>query len=107
MHKVRTARGEMVDFDELRVKQSLAATPANIQVKAREEFVDQRLKRRSKRKAAILAQNLHDELSDPVIETQTDEQQSVDVAELDQVEIEDAQPTRTTIKRKQQRQSEE
>lgn len=51
MSKVRSARGEMVNFDALKIKEQLADRPAPLEVKAREDFVDRRLKRRAKRKA--------------------------------------------------------
>lgn len=46
--KVRSARGVEVDFDLLKVKQQIAESPA-IDVSARENFVEKRLRRRTKR----------------------------------------------------------
>lgn len=43
---VRTARGEIVDFDLIKIKQQLVDSPAPTEVKARENFVEKRLKRR-------------------------------------------------------------
>ncbi len=37
---VRTARGELVDFDAIVIKQQLAQAPMNIEVKRRKEFLD-------------------------------------------------------------------
>ena len=51
MAKVRSARGVAVNFDELKIKQQLVETPTPLEVKARQDFVDQRLKRRAKRQA--------------------------------------------------------
>lgn len=47
---VRTARGEMVDFDLIKIKQQLADSPAPTEVKARENFVEKRLKRKLRTK---------------------------------------------------------
>ena len=51
MSIVRSARGVVVNFDELKIKQQLVETPTPLEVKARQNFVDQRLKRRAKRQA--------------------------------------------------------
>lgn len=37
---VRSARGEMIDFDTIIIKQQLAAAPMNIEVARRKEFID-------------------------------------------------------------------
>lgn len=47
---VRTARGDMVDFDLIKIKQQLADVPAPTEVAARENFVEKRLKRKLKTK---------------------------------------------------------
>jgi hypothetical protein len=44
--KVRSAKGEMVDFDLLKIKEQIASEPAPLDVKARQDHVDQRLRRR-------------------------------------------------------------
>ena len=49
--KVRSARGVIVDFDLLKVKQQIAESPT-IDVSARENFVEKRLRRRTKRTVA-------------------------------------------------------
>ena len=48
--KVRSARGVLVDFDLLKVKQQIAESPA-VDVTAREDFVERRLRRRTRRTA--------------------------------------------------------
>lgn len=37
---VRTARGEMIDFDAIVIKQQIASAPMNIDVARRKEFID-------------------------------------------------------------------
>jgi len=44
--KVRSAKGEMVDFDLLKIKEQIASEPAPLDVKARQDHIDQRLRRR-------------------------------------------------------------
>ena len=44
--KVTSAKGQAVDFDLMRIKQQMAVAPRSTQVVARENFIDQRLKRR-------------------------------------------------------------
>lgn len=44
--KVRSAKGQMVDFDLLKIKEQIASDPAPLDVKARQDHIDQRLRRR-------------------------------------------------------------
>lgn len=103
MHKVRTARGDVIDFDEVRVKQSLAQTPANIQVKAREQFIDQRIKRTSKRRAALLSQQLLDQNAEEVAQVAEDAEvaQVTEDVEVAQVEtVDEPKPSRAKMTRR-------
>lgn len=49
MTKTRSAKGEIVDFDLLKIRQKLAAQPVTLDVKAREDFIDKKLHRRMKK----------------------------------------------------------
>ena len=40
--KARSARGEVVDFDLLAIKQQLAATPVPVSVDTRRKFIDEK-----------------------------------------------------------------
>lgn len=53
---VRSARGEIVDFDLLRIKENLGQAPKASTVKAREDFIDQKFKRRLRRMSETVAQ---------------------------------------------------
>lgn len=53
---VRTARGDLVDFDLIKIKQQLADSPAPTEVTARENFVEKRLKRKLRSKTAPLVE---------------------------------------------------
>lgn len=88
MHKVRTARGDIIDFDEMRVKQSLVSAPTDIQVKARQEYVDQRLKRRSKRRAHLISSKLLQDSADAV-EQVVEPTEPVEELQLDPLDVMD------------------
>lgn len=47
--KVRSARGELVDFDLLKIKEQMASAPTPTDVRARQDFIEQRLRRRLKK----------------------------------------------------------
>jgi hypothetical protein len=46
---VRSARGEVIDFDQLKIKEQLASAPTPVEVKARQNFIENRMKRRLKK----------------------------------------------------------
>ena len=46
--KYRSAKGILVDFDLIKIKQQIASAPPSIDVKNRQDFVEQRLRRRAK-----------------------------------------------------------
>lgn len=46
MARTRSAKGEIVDFDLLRIREKLAQKPISLDVKAREDFIDKKLRRR-------------------------------------------------------------
>lgn len=56
MSKVKSARGAVVDFDLLRIKQQMASAPKTTNVQAREDFIDQKFKRRLKKLKRDVAQ---------------------------------------------------
>lgn len=47
--KIRSARGEQVDFDLLRIKEQIASSPPPMDVKKRQDFIEKRLRRRLKK----------------------------------------------------------
>ncbi len=47
--KVRTAKGQIIDFDLLKIKEQMEAAPAPSNVQARQDFIDQKMRRRVKR----------------------------------------------------------
>ena len=65
----RSARGEIVDFDLLRIKENLATAPKGSTVKAREDFIDNKFKRRLRRltEASAVAPAVTAPASAPVV----------------------------------------
>jgi len=51
--KVRSAKGVVLDFDLLRLKEKIASAPKTVEVKAREDFIDKKLRRRLKKKTPV------------------------------------------------------
>lgn len=48
--KGKSARGEIVDFDLIKIKEQMAAVPVSIDVQARRNFVEGRLRRTIRKK---------------------------------------------------------
>jgi hypothetical protein len=55
MTRTRSAKGEIVDFDLLKIRQKLTAQPVTLDVKAREDFIDKKLRRRMRKVKAAAA----------------------------------------------------
>lgn len=58
---VRSAKGQNVDFDMLKIKQQIASAPKPTNVKAREDFIDQKFKRRLKKMKRDVSQKAKEE----------------------------------------------
>lgn len=56
--KTRSMRGVMVDFDLIAIKEQMAAQPAPLEVRARENFIDRKLRRRIKKSAVAVTENV-------------------------------------------------
>lgn len=54
MSRTRSAKGQIVDFDLLKIRQKLTAQPVTLDVKAREDFIDKKLRRRMKKVRSIV-----------------------------------------------------
>lgn len=66
---VRSARGVLVDFDLLKIKQQIASTPKPTDVKARENFIDQKFKRRLKKAQQQVVETISEVLVEPKLPT--------------------------------------
>ena len=47
--KTRSAKGEVIDFDLLKIKAQIASAPKPTDVRKREDFIDKKLRRRTKK----------------------------------------------------------
>ena len=48
--RVKSARGQLVDFDLLKIKEQIASAPPPVDVQQRQDFVERRLRRKVKKK---------------------------------------------------------
>lgn len=71
---VRSARGVLVDFDVLKIKNQIASAPKTTSVKAREDFIDQKFKRRLKRLKRDVSKKA--QVSDINVEPSTEDNES-------------------------------
>lgn len=76
MSKARSARGEIVDFDLIKIKQQMASSPKTTNVKAREDFIDQKYKRRIRKlKKDVITQVKPIEVDTPIVEDNSEAQE--------------------------------
>lgn len=85
---IRSARGQMVNFDLVLIKQEIAANAAPTNVSSREDFIENRIRRRTARRQAKLGvkpseRDLGDEVSvkdleDDVVAEQPETEQSTE-----------------------------
>lgn len=61
---VKSARGVEVNFDVLKIKQAIASAPAPMEVAARENFVEKRLKRKLKTRSVPIASDASDSIDE-------------------------------------------
>ncbi len=54
--KVRTAKGKIIDFDLLKIKEQMVDAPKPSNVQARQDFIDQKMRRRVKKVKEQLAE---------------------------------------------------
>jgi len=63
---IRSARGTQVDFDLILIKQQIAASAAPTNVQAREDFIENKIRRRSRRVAKPGVKPVERELGEEV-----------------------------------------
>lgn len=71
--KITSARGEVVDFDLLMIKQQLAAAPQNIEVARRQDFIDSKEQGKSSRKKPVIEENQPLPVVKPVVTASSDD----------------------------------
>ena len=107
--KVRSVRGEIVDFDLIQIKKQIASAPTPLEVKARQDFIENRLKRRIKKAQNVVDESNKDvapELPEPAatvdeshIEDDTKEVVSEALAAVEE-SVEPVKEVKKTVKKK-------
>ena len=89
--KTRSAKGEVIDFDLLKIKAQIASAPKPTDVRKREDFIDKKLRRRVKRVQRKVEQTAIE--VEPTI---------TDNTEVKEVEVKEAPKTKKkrTVKKK-------
>ena len=101
--KIRSAKGEIVDFDLLKVKEQIAAAPAPQDVKMRQDFIEKRMRRRLKKVPAPApkieateGQTVKADPKMPGTETLTEEPKLIDEVEEEKKPRQRARPPKNT-----------
>jgi hypothetical protein len=79
MAQVRSAKGVMVNFDLLKIKEEIAAGPKPVNVQKREDFIDRKTRRRVK-KAPV--PKVEVEVESPMT---TEQEEQAEIKEVDTV----------------------
>lgn len=69
--KVRTAKGQIVDFELFKIKESLSNFPTTVEVKARERFIENKMKRKLKKAKNKMLEDMKDTSAVDVVEDVT------------------------------------
>jgi len=93
--RVRTAKGQIIDFDLLKIKEQMENAPAPANVQARQDFIDQKMRRRVKRVKEQLEAAKKNPKKKPV-----DVNPDLDVQSTDQgIKIDEVKPPKRKIRR--------
>lgn len=93
--KVRSARGVEVDFDLLKIKQQLTESPS-VDVSARENFVEKRLRRRTKRTVVPTKVAAELPVDDEIVADDAENIDGLDLTEDQPVDAPAPRPVRKT-----------
>lgn len=94
--KVRSMRGEIVDFNLQQIKSQMKSNPAPHTVRARQNFIDQKLRRRVKKVQDDLGKLDSTKVDRKIAEAPAKEQPKVDT----KVEAKTTTTKKRTVKRK-------
>ena len=88
MKKIRSARGTVVDFDLMQIKQAIGSQPAPTDVAARQDHIDARLRRRMRnlKKTPISPTRRQTPTQPTKVEAQSPAVNEADVEFIDPVE---------------------
>ena len=97
--KVRSAKGESVDFDLLRIKEQIGSAPPPLDVQKRQDFIEKRLRRRVKKVSPPAPKlNLEKKTTEPKKTMPKTETLSEEPTMIDEVEEKEAKKTTTRQK---------
>lgn len=65
MPRVKSAKGKVIDFDLLKIKRQIAGKPISIDVKARQNFIDEKVRRKLRKIKQATAAGI--KIDDPVL----------------------------------------
>lgn len=70
MKKVKSVRGELVDFDLIQIKEQMASAPPPSDVRHRQDFIESRMRRRARKATPVVKATPveTDEVTEPVVE---------------------------------------
>ena len=94
--RVRTAKGQIIDFDLLKIKEQMVDAPKPTNVQARQDFIDQKMRRRVKRVKDQLAEAKKNPKKPVVVESDLEVQTAEQGPKIDEVK----EPQKRKIKRK-------
>lgn len=94
---IRSARGEIVNFDLLTIKEQIASTEPSITIRAREDFIDSRSRRKAKKLTDEVIQSAIDASK---VKREIEVDASIVVTEDAGVLIDEVKTTEPTIKQK-------
>ena len=90
--RVKSARGQIVDFDLLKIKEQIAAAPPPVDVQQRQDFVERRLRRRAKKTLPMV-----ESAAEIVVEPEMPEPEE-QLAKIDEVKVEQTKPKASSKK---------
>lgn len=93
----KSARGEIIDFDLLKIKQQIASAPPSSEVSRRKDFIENRLRRRTKKVEPVVAAI---EVDKPAPEVAPAEDVVIEKAAIEKETTETTTPKKTTSKQK-------
>ncbi len=82
-------RGEILDFDLLKIKEQMAAVPEPQELRAREDFIEKRLRRRVRRAKIAVIEKAEVDVTPKI----------VDEAEPEAAKIEDQPPVENVVEK--------
>jgi len=95
-NKVKTARGQTLDFDILKIKEQIATAPQELHVRKRKDFIEQRMRRKiksvAKENEEVVKQEVVKQEMEVSPELPTTEKTKVETTIEELIEVEESTP---------------